>query len=348
MIEARSVRVLLVEDNELDRRMVVHQLTSHPDVRFDVEWATTLTEALRLATDLHFDCVLLDLTLPDSTGLASVDAMLDRPDPAPVVVLSGLDDPLVALEAVQRGAQDYLTKRTMDAELLARAIGYAITRFAAETELHTTRELLNLMHERERIARDLQDTVIQMLFATGLGLQALAARTDDGPVRTRLLESADEVDAAIHQLREAIFNIYKTADEVTVADELGQVAGAAEGSLGFRPTIRVVPGIDGIGRELRHRLMTAAGEALANVAKHAEATAVQVIAEFDGNEVALRVIDNGRGFAADVEPSIGYLDGQRDSALERRTADLSADMEIRPGPGGGAELIWRAHIFDRP
>ena len=89
-------------------------------------------------------------------------------------------------------------------------------------------------------------------------------------------------------------------------------------------------------------------EALANVAKHAEATAVQVIAEFDGNEVALRVIDNGRGFAADVEPSIGYLDGQRDSALERRTADLSADMEIRPGPGGGAELIWRAHIFDRP
>lgn len=347
MIPSRTVRVLLVEDNELDRRMVVHHLTSHPDVRFEVESTRSLTEALRKSSDDHFDCVLLDLTLPDSTGLASVDAMLDRPDPAPVVVLSGLDDPLVALEAVQRGAQDYLTKRTMDAELLPRSIRYAITRFAAETELHTTRELLNLMHERERIARDLQDTVIQMLFATGMGLQALATRTDDGPVRARLLEAADEVDAAIHQLREAIFNIYKTADEVTVADELGQVVGAMEGTLGFRPTIRVVPGVDGIGRELRHRLMTAAGEALANVAKHAEATAVQVIAEFDGNEVVLRVIDNGRGFDTDVEPSIGYLDGRRDLVMEHRTADLSADMEIRPGSGGGAELIWRTHLLDR-
>lgn len=347
MIESRTVRVLLVEDNELDRRMVIHLLTSHPDVRFEVEPAQTLTEALRLSAGVHFDCVLLDLTLPDSTGLASVDAMLDQPDSGPVVVLSGLDDPAVALEAVQRGAQDYVTKRTMDAELLARSIRYAITRFAAETELHTTRELLNLMHERERIARDLQDTVIQMLFATGMGLQALAARTEDEMVRSRVLGAADEVDAAIHQLREAIFNIYQTTDEVTVADELGQVAAAAEGPLGFRPTIRVVPGVDGIGRDLRHRLMTAAGEALANVAKHADATAVQVIAEFDGHEVVLRVIDNGRGFAADVEPSIGYLEGQRDRHLERRTADLAADMTIGPGPGGGAELVWRADVLDR-
>lgn len=327
--------------------MVIHRLTSHPEIRFEVAWASTLTDALRLSTEADFDCVLLDLTLPDSTGLASVDAMLDRDDPAPVVVLSGLDDPTVAVEAVQRGAQDYLTKRTMDAELLARAIRYAITRFAAESELHTTRELLNLMHERERIARDLQDTVIQMLFATGMGLQALAARTEEATIRTRLLEAADEVDDAIHQLREAIFNIYRAADEVTVADELGQVAGAMEGSLGFRPTIRVVPGVDGIGRELRHRLMTAAGEALANVAKHTEATAAQVIAEFDGNEVVLRVIDNGRGFAVDVEPSIGRLDGQAEHSMEQRTADLAANMTIRSGPGGGAELIWRARLLDQ-
>jgi len=340
--------VLLVEDNELDRRMVIHLLASHADVRFEVEAASTLVEAIRLSADNRFDCVLLDLTLPDSTGLASVDAMLDQPDPGPVVVLSGLDDPAVALEAVQRGAQDYVPKRAMDAELLARSIGYAITRFAAETELHTTRELLNLMHERERIARDLQDTVIQMLFATGMGLQGLATRTENEALQTRLLEAADGVDSAIHQLREAIFNIYQTADEVTVADELGQVAAAAEGSLGFRPTIRVVPGVDGIGRDLRHRLMTAAGEALANVAKHTDATAVQVIAEFDGHEVVLRVIDNDRGYAADVEPSIGYLDGERHRSIELREADLSADMSIRPGQGGGAELIWRADILDRP
>lgn len=340
--------MLLVEDNELDRRMVIHRLTSHPEVRFEVESASTLTDALRLSADAHFDCVLLDLTLPDSTGLAAVDAMLDQDDAAPVVVLSGLDDPIVAVEAVQRGAQDYLTKRTMDVELLARAIRYAITRFAAETELHTTNELLNLMHERERIARDLQDTVIQMLFATGMGLQALATRTGEGAVRTRLLEAANEVDDAIHQLREAIFNIYQTANEVTVADELGQLAGAMEGSLGFRPTIRVVPGVDGIGRELRHRLMTAAGEALTNVAKYTEATAAQVIAEFDGNEVVLRVIDNGRGFATDVEPSIGRLDGQAERNIERRTTDLAAGMTIGPGPGGGTELIWRARLLDPP
>ena len=338
--------MLVIEDNELDRRMVVHHLMSQTEVRFEVVTAGSLTEALGLSSTRQFDCVLLDLTLPDSTGLASVDALLDQPSPAPVVVLTGLDDPTVALESVQRGAQDYLTKRTMDAELLTRSIRYAITRFAAESELHTTRELLNLMHERDRIARDLQDTVIQMLFATGMGLQALASRSDEEETRIRILQAAGEVDTAIHQLREAIFNIYRTTDEVTVADELGQVAAAMEGSLGFRPTIRVVPGIDGIGKALRHRLMTAASDALANVAKHTNATAAQMIARFDGHEVVLRVVDNGRAFSADIEPSIGHLSGEDTRSIERRTADLTDDMAIRTGPGGGVELVWRAGIAD--
>lgn len=346
MIELRDVRVLLVEDNELDRRMVVHHLTSDPDVGFEVVTATTLADALeRSATD-DFDCVLLDLTLPDSAGLASVDAILDQSDTCPVIVLSGLDDPGVALEAVQRGAQDYLTKRTMDAELLARSIRYAITRFADDTELHTTRELLNLMHERERIGRDLQDTVIQQLFATGMGLQALAGRTEEEATRTNLLQAADEIDVAIHQLRETIFDLHRGTNDVTVADELGHVAATLEASLGFRPTIRVVPGVDGVARALRDKLMLVASEALANVAKHAEASAAQVIVELEDDDLVLRVIDNGRGFDADLDPSIGRLEGQARRSLDRRAAELADGTTIRPGPGGGSELIWRTGLLD--
>ena len=346
MIEFRRVKVLLVEDNELDRRMVVHHLSNHPDVGFDVVSRPTLGQALEVLDTVDFDCVLLDLTLPDSAGLAPVDAMLDRPDTGPVVVLSGLDDPTVALEAVQRGAQDYVTKRTMDGELLARSIRYAITRFAAETELHTTRELLSLMHERERIARDLQDTVIQQLFATGMGLQAMVGRTEEEATRNRLMQAADEIDAAIHQLRDTIFNLYRSGDGITVADELGHLARALEPSLGFRPTIRVAPGLDAIDPVVRHQLMAAAGDALANVAKHAEASAVQVIAGFDGSEVVLRVIDNGRWYGPGLERSVGHLDDRAVRALDRRVADLVDGITIRPGPGGGAELTWRADRAD--
>ncbi len=346
MIEYRQVKVLLVEDNELDRRMVLHHLLNHPDVRFDVVSAGTLDEAMERLTVDDFDCVLLDLTLPDSTGLAPVDAMLDRPDAGPVIVLSGLDDPGVAVEAVQRGVQDYLTKRTLDGELLARSIRYAITRFASESELHTTRELLNLMHERERIARNLQDTVIQQLFATGLGLQALAGRTAEEATRDKLIATSDEIDAAIRQLREAVFDLHRGGDEVSVADELGHVVGALEPSLGFRPTIRVVPGVDAISQTVRQQLMHAAGDALANVAKHADAGAAQVIVELVGGEVMLTVVDNGRWFDADLESSVGRLDGRALNAMERRAADLAEGIAIRPGPGGGAELTWRATVAD--
>ncbi len=341
MIGPDDVRLLLVEDNELDRRAIVRQLTRLADVSFQIVVASTLDEALHACRQERFDCVLLDLTLPDSTGLASVDAILDQPDAGPVIVLTGLEDPTVAVEAVQRGAQDYLTKHRLDPEVISRAVRYAITRHRNDSELRSTQELLNVMHDRERIARDLHDTVIQHLFATGMGLQALANRTAEPATKNRLVEAAGEIDVAIKQLREAIFGL-QTGTEVSVADELVQVAEAHADALGFRPTIRVVPGVDRIGSTLRHELIATVTEALSNVARHAGATAAQVIVDLDGDEITVHVVDNGRGFDPDVGPSIGRLDGQGLRNLERRAAELSGGLSVGPGPGGGTRLIWRA------
>ena len=347
MIGPDRVRLLLVEDNELDRRSLVRQLTRLTDVRFDVVVASTLAEALATSEREHFDCVLLDLTLPDSTGLASVDAVLARPDTGPVIVLTGLEDPAVALEAVQRGAQDYLTKHRLDPELIERSVRYAITRHRNESELRTTQELLNVMHDRERIARDLHDTVIQHLFATGMGLQALANRTSESTTRTRLTAAAAEIDDAIKQLREAIFGLHTTS-EISVVDELAQVAEANTAALGFRPTIRVVPGVDRIDAAIRHELVATVTEALSNVARHADATAAQVIVDLDGDEITAHVVDNGRGFDAEIGSSIGRLNGQGLRNMERRAAELSGGLTVGPGPGGGTRLTWRARLGPNP
>ncbi len=346
MIELGEFRVLLVEDNELDRRVMLRNLAGYPDSRFDVAAVGTLADALQAVDGGGFDCILLDLSLPDSTGLASVDALMDRSDECPVIVLSGLDDPQVAVEAVERGAQDYLTKRTADPELVARAIRYAITRSRGESELRTTRNMLNVMHERERIARDLHDTVIQQLFATGMSLQAMTARVDDEMVRSRLVTAAGDLDDAIRQLREAIFGLHSTQPTASLAEELTQICKSKEEALGFRPTVRVVPGVDGLDDNVRRELLATLSEALSNVAKHAAATAVQIIVELTAGEVVLRVIDNGHGFDVEPEgspsPKSKGLTGRGLGNMHRRAVELSGGMTIAVGPGGGTELVWRA------
>jgi len=101
--EAERHRILLVEDNELDARSMSRALTANADCI--VEWAADMAEAIAALEHGLFDCVLLDLSLPDSEGLVSVETVVARSPHCPIVVLTGLDDPLIAVEAVSRGAQ---------------------------------------------------------------------------------------------------------------------------------------------------------------------------------------------------------------------------------------------------
>jgi diguanylate cyclase (GGDEF)-like protein len=132
--ERSPVRVLLVEDNPGDARLV-EILLSEAGTGFEVRHADTLAAAVEELDRSPSDVILLDLSLPDSSGLETVERVRMVAPEMPVVVLSGRDDEETALQALQGGAEDYLVKGRGDGELMARSIRYAIERKKAEEKL---------------------------------------------------------------------------------------------------------------------------------------------------------------------------------------------------------------------
>lgn len=123
-----SVRLLLVEDNPGDVRLIREALSEGRWTRFELSHCDTLADALARLREGHIDVMLLDLTLPDSSGLDTLRTAHRQAPDVPILVLTGFDDETVALSAVNEGAQDFLVKGRVDGELIDRAVRYAIER----------------------------------------------------------------------------------------------------------------------------------------------------------------------------------------------------------------------------
>ena len=129
------IKALLVEDNDVDAQLTQDLLSEWSVEEFRITRVKTLGEGLALLSRERFDAVLLDLSLPDAFGLPTVRQVHATSPTIPVVVLSGVSDQNLALQAVQQGAQDYLVKGQGHPELLARAVRYAIERKRSEEHL---------------------------------------------------------------------------------------------------------------------------------------------------------------------------------------------------------------------
>ncbi len=129
------INVLLIEDNPGDARLIEIMLDESPHPDFTVTVARTLADARACLDNIVFDVVLCDLSLPDSKGLQTVETVLGFDSTLPVIVLTGLNDDVVGLQAVNKGAQDYLVKDQIETALLTRAICYAIERNLTERAL---------------------------------------------------------------------------------------------------------------------------------------------------------------------------------------------------------------------
>lgn len=142
-------RVLLVEDDPGDANLVRQSLRLGGEGRFEVTWVSTLAETSQRLHAGDLDVVLLDLSLPDSTGLPTVHACRKVNSVLPIIVLTGHDDKLFALQTIEAGAQDYLVKGSFDEDTLIRAMRYAISRASLEHNLAETgtrlRTLINAM-----------------------------------------------------------------------------------------------------------------------------------------------------------------------------------------------------------
>jgi DNA-binding NtrC family response regulator len=132
-----AIRLLLVEDSFLYAQLLQEHL-AHAAERFDMTHVERMAEAVPHLQKGDFDAVLLDLALPDSRGLATVEQATTLAPRLPIIVLTGLNEEALATEAVRKGAQDFLVKeQRLDGPTLARTIQYAIERKRLETDLMT-------------------------------------------------------------------------------------------------------------------------------------------------------------------------------------------------------------------
>jgi signal transduction histidine kinase len=141
---ADAIKILLVEDNPADADLLQELLAEVDETQWQVVHVDRLKDALNCLSDSHFDVVLLDLSLPDKQGVSTVAQTHQAVPDLPILVLTGLNDRIIALEALREGAQDYLVKGKIDSDLLVRAIRYAIER---------THILKRLRHSEEQLQR---------------------------------------------------------------------------------------------------------------------------------------------------------------------------------------------------
>ncbi|MBN2516093.1 MAG: PAS domain S-box protein [Deltaproteobacteria bacterium] len=137
-----SLKVLLIEDNPGDARLIRETLREINTTRYEMEWVDRLAPGLEQLEREVIDVVLLDLSLPDSHGLETLERTLPQSKEVPIVVLTGLDDEELAIYAVRNGAQDYLIKGDVNGTLLGRSIRYAIERKKTEVALQRAHDSL--------------------------------------------------------------------------------------------------------------------------------------------------------------------------------------------------------------
>ncbi|HEX7588095.1 MAG TPA: diguanylate cyclase, partial [Anaerolineae bacterium] len=131
----QPIQVLMIEDSRVAAALIRRLLQEVNAVSFNITHVERLTEGLEHLAAKAVDVVLLDLTLPDSSGLDTLKRVRDHAPEMPIVVLTGFEDETLAVQAVQAGAQDYLVKGQVDAHLLMRALRYAIERQRLQAEL---------------------------------------------------------------------------------------------------------------------------------------------------------------------------------------------------------------------
>lgn len=151
--DGRPMRLLLIEDDPGDA-LLVEEMLADAALPAVLTWSQTMEAAEGELADSP-DCVLLDLGLPDTLGLAGVRTVLQAAPESAVVVLTGFDDERTAVAAVAEGAQDYLIKNRLDAELLARAIRYAVQRKVTQEADRRLHEVELLAAENQRLERGL-------------------------------------------------------------------------------------------------------------------------------------------------------------------------------------------------
>lgn len=285
----------------------------------------------------------------DATAAAVVDArvdervwpgLLDAADMGPALYVplgaaAGAVGTLVVARLAGAAAFSDDALRLVDTFAGQAAIALRLGAAAAD------REQVAILSDRDRIARDLHDLVIQRLFATGMSLQGAIRSIQPPEIGERVQRAVDDLDETIKEIRTSIFALQSPAPhagEGVRAAVLAAVKAAAAGPLGFAPQVDFVGPVDTlVPAGIAEQLVAVIREALSNVARHAEATAVTISVTAGPGRVELVVSDNGVGIEDGV-PTSGLAN------LQRRARDLGGEFSATRRAGGGTEVRWQAPL----
>ena len=219
---------------------------------------------------------------------------------------------------------------------LAAAAGVAID----NARMHARSRQLDLAADRERIARDLHDTVIQRLFAVGLSLQGAARAAEKPEVSARIEAAVDELDETVREVRASIFELSPPAMATDgLRHQLVAVGDDLLDALGFTPTFRFDGAVDSaVPDELVPHVVAVVREGLANIARHAASpTSMVRVSVADGN-LTVMIDDQGTGGAAQRPMGRGLVN------LATRAASLGGTFEVADRPTGGTRAVWRVPL----
>jgi signal transduction histidine kinase len=238
------------------------------------------------------------------------------------------------------GAAEFSDDDESLVQAFAQAAGIAIENARMHERMHE----LAVLEDRDRIARDLHDAVIQRLFAVGLALQGTARRPVAAEVVDRLQQAVADIDDTIRQIRSSIFELASTAADrelragvLSLVRELRPVVGF-DASVAFQgPVETAVPA------EVAESLLYTARELLTNVGRHARASRASVVVSVGDGICTLEVTDDGQGVAA-AAASGSNGGGLGMANLRRRAEKLGGELVVADAPGGGTSVTWRVPV----
>ncbi|MGQ3052713.1 MAG: response regulator [Roseateles sp.] len=345
---SRVLRVLHVEDSELDHQLILAQLT-RAGLKVEIERLDSLPAVLA-ALDRPRDAIISDYNLPGYSGLDVLEAVKARQLTAPFILVSGEIGEDTAVAAMRNGASDYLLKNNLNR--LAPALLHAIdaaenerARRSADLELVKSKQRLHELAghlqtsvelERAAIAREIHDDVGGSLTAVKFDLAWIDRHAQEPEVRARVAAALETVNAAIDASQRIMHNLRPAILEQGLVAALQWMTARFERRTGIEAGLRLgderlalPPGVPLVAYRT-------AQEALTNVSKHALATRVDVELSLDSGVLTLEIRDNGRGMAPKdlaKERSFGIR------GLHERAATVGGWVDLSSPPGGGTSLI---------
>lgn len=232
---------------------------------------------------------------------------------------------------------------TVDDENLVGALALAAGVAIENARLHGRVQELAVLEDRDRIARDLHDAVIQRLFAVGLSIQGTVSMATSPEIGARLSKAVTDIDDVIRQIRSTIFELGLGVEGVRVRGRVLALSRELSPVVGFEVPVEFEGPVDtAVPEEVGEHVLAVLREGITNVGRHAQATTARVVVAAQGGWCTVEVRDNGRGI--DPEATAEEGSGLGLNNLRNRAAKFGGELQLERAEGGGTVLRWRVPI----